>query len=176
VLRDEVARTRPGLRLGPALQVAPDDTLPGGMLVLDLPHARALSGRVEAAREARERAREALEETLRASLARVEQARAAYAAGREALVEHALPRAVDTERVWRAARARFEADPMAAESVGMALRDRAMALLDLFDVRHDLVLAWLDLQEVIGPAPRPLPGDEALADTRSVDSAPEVRP
>jgi len=167
MLRDEVAWTRPGLRLGPALQIRPDETLPGGMLVLDLPHARALSGRVEAARQARERAREELEEALRASLARIEQARAEYEAARAALAEHALPREADTSRVWRAARARFEVDPLAAEGVGMALRDRAMALLDLLDVRHEVVLAWLDLEQALGPAPRPLPGDEALVRARA---------
>jgi outer membrane protein TolC len=175
VLRGEVARTRPGLRLGPALQVMPDETLPGGMLVLDLPHALALSGRVEAARQARERVREELEEALRASLARIEQARAEHGATRQALVEHALPREAETGTAWRAAQARFEVDPAAVEEVGMALRDRAMALLELLDVRHESVLAWLDLEEVIGPGPRPLPGDEALADARSAGSTAEVR-
>lgn len=169
MLRDEVARTRPGLRLGPALEIGPDDTLPGGLLALDLPHARALSGRVEAAREAREGAGEALEEELRASLARIEQARAEHALARAALAEHALPRAEQTGRVWRAARARFEVDPMAVEELGMALRDRAMALLDLYDVRHAVVLAWLDLEEVIGPAPRPLPGAQALAEAQRAE-------
>jgi outer membrane protein TolC len=162
-LREEVARTRPGLRLGPAVEIGPDDTLSGGLLVLDLPHALALSGRVAAALEARERAREELEELLRAALARIEQARGEYLAARAALGAHAWPRAEHTDQAWQAARARFAVEPAAAEEFGMALRDRAMALQDLVDVRHEAVLAWLDLLEVLGPGPRPLPGDEALA-------------
>jgi outer membrane protein TolC len=166
LLRDEVARTRPGLRLGPAWQITPDDSLPGGMLVLDLPHARALSGRVEAARQMRERAREELEEQLRASLARIEQARTEYEAAREALATHAASRELETNTVWRAACARFAIDPLAVEGVGMALRDRASALLDLFDVRRELVLAWLEMEAELGPEPRPLPGAEALSAAR----------
>jgi len=170
VLRDEVAETRPGLRIGPALKFTPDDVLPGGVLVLDLPHG--LSGRVEAARQARERAREELEEALRASLTRQSAAHERYRAARAALADHAVPRERDTELVWRAARARFAVEPGAAEELGMALRDRAMALADLFDVRGQLVAAWLDLDEVVGPAARPLPGAEALA---HADESAEVR-
>jgi outer membrane protein TolC len=175
ILRDEVARTRPGVRLGPALDVRPDETLPGGMLVIDLPHARALSGRVEAARQTREQVREELEETLRSSLARIEQARTQYETARQALAGHALAREAETDVAWRAARARFQVDPAAAEQVGMALRDRAMALSDLFDVRREIVLAWLNLEELIGPEPRPLPNGEPLADARTLDGS-EVRP
>ncbi|MSR63374.1 MAG: TolC family protein [Planctomycetes bacterium] len=171
MLRDEVAESRPGLRLGPALQFTPADTLPGGVLVLDLPHG--LSGRVEAARQARERAREELEEALRANLTRQSAARERFRAARAALADHAAPRERDTEIVWRAARARFAVEPAAAEELGMALRDRAMALTDLFDVRSELVTAWLDLGEAIGPPARPLPGDEALA--RSTEAAEERR-
>lgn len=143
MLRDEVAKTRPGVRIGPALDILPDDTLPGGVLVIDVPHARALSGRVEAARQTRERIREELEETLRASLARIEQARAQYVTAKQALAAHAVAREAETDVAWRAARARFQVDPAAAEQVGMALRDRAMALSDLFDVRREIILAWL---------------------------------
>jgi outer membrane protein TolC len=176
VLRDEVARTRPGLRLGPALQFTPDETLPGGVLVLDLPHARALSGRVEAARQARERARENLEELLRASLARVEAARTQYESARGALAQHATARDADTNRVWLAARARFEVDPMAADELGMALRDRAMALLDLSEVKNEMVLAWLDIEEATGPAPRPLPGEEPPDDARRAELSRGTQP
>ncbi len=159
LLRDEVARTRPGLRLGPALELTVDDSLLGGMLVLDLPHARALSARVGAALEVREGAREALEETLRAELARIEEQRARFDEAIAALAEHVVPRAVESEREWRAARARFDVDPLRAEEVGMALRDRAMALGSLWEVRHEAVLAWLDLEEAIGPAgPQPTDG------------------
>ncbi len=175
MLRDEVARTRPGLRLGPALDVRPDETLPGGMLVLDLPHARALSGRVEAARQTRERIREELEETLRAGLARIEQAREQYETARQALAGHALSREAETDVAWRAARARFQVDPTAAESLGVALRDRATALSDLFDVQREIVLARLNLEELIGPEPRPLPDGEPVADVRSRGTS-EVRP
>ena len=163
VLRDEVAETRLGLRLGPALQVGPDDTLPGGVLAIDFPRAHALSGRVAAAHEARERMREELEEALRASLARIDASQGELAAMQRELAEHALPRAAETDVAWRAASARFAVDPLAADALGTALRDRAMALLALSGMRRDVVLAWLDLQAVIGPAPRPLPGEEALA-------------
>jgi len=173
LLRDEVARTRPGLRLGPALEITPDDVLPGGVLALELPHAFALSGRVEAAREARERVREELEEELRAGLARIEQARAGHETARRALEDHALSRELGSSAAWRAAVARFDVDPAAAEEVGMALRDRAMALLDLAAVREEVVATWLDLEQEIGPEARALPGDEALA--RS-GPAPEVHP
>jgi outer membrane protein TolC len=166
VLRDEVARTRPGLRLGPALKVTDGDTLLGGVLELDLPQASALSGRVEAAQQAREHAREALEEALRASLARLRQARSDYDIARDALAGHVGSRDVETAVAWRAARARFDVDPAAVEGVGMALRDRAMALLDLLEVRHEVVLAWLDAEQAIGPEPRPLPGADVAAEAR----------
>ena len=173
LLRDEVVRTRPGLRLGAALDITSHDVLPGGSVVLDLPHALALSGRVEAARQARERVREETEEELRASLARIEQARTEYATARSALEEHAQPRASASSAAWRAALARFAVDPGAAEEIGMALRDSAMALLDLAEVRQQVVRAWLDLEEEIGPEARALPGDEALAGD---DATPEVQP
>ena len=173
MLRDEVARTRPGLRVGPALDITSDDVLPGGVLVLDLPHPLALSGRVEAARQARERVREETEEEMRASLARIEQARMEYETARSGLEQHALPRATASNAALRAAVARFQVDPSRAEEIGMALRDRAMALLDLSEVREEVVRAWLDLEQEIGPEARALPGDEALA---RADDAAKVHP
>lgn len=159
-LADEVARTRPGVRLGPALELRPDDLMLGGALMLDLPHARALSGRVDAALALRELARDELEEALRDELARAAEADARLAAAREALLYHVRPQVAATERAWTAAGAAFAADPGRLEGAGGALRDRAGALGALWLTSEQLVAARLDGEEARGPERRSAPAPE----------------
>jgi outer membrane protein TolC len=152
-LRAAAAETWPELRLGPALEFGPGDTLVGGMLSLPLPHARRLRGAVEAAVEQRAAARAAFEESLRAARARAAEAQRRLQLAREALEQHVQPRETESAVAWRSAQAAFETDPTMAKDAAAMFLERGMALSDLFDTRLELALASLDFQEACGPDP-----------------------
>jgi len=151
-LRREAREQWPMLRVGPQLTWMPGETLLGGMLGIDLPFPGALDGRIAAARERREAAREALEDALVARAARARQTHEALHVALAQFEEHAPELDLSVARMLVAARAEFRADPERLDKWSLALRERVESLTSLVEARVDAVVAELDDLEARGVA------------------------
>lgn len=152
-LRDEAAARWPSLRLGPQLLWEEGDLLYGALAISGLPWPGSLDGRIAAASQEREAARERVEDALLAAQARAAGASQRLAAARGLLERDALPAAEQSARLWSAARARFSVEPMALMEWASALRMRAEVLADVEEARAELALSGLELEQARGPAP-----------------------
>jgi outer membrane protein TolC len=166
-LRREAAEQWPMIGLGPKVALGADNTLAGGILSVELPFPGSVDGRIAAAVQKRSATREAVEDALLGSLAAIRAHRRVLREGREVLESHARIADIASANMWRAARARFRADPMTLEGWSFALEHRIEPMIGMIEAREALALAALDLREALGPT---------TATTESRPLSPESRP
>lgn len=148
-LRLAVAQSWPRVGLGPRLVVGPDDTLPGGILQVDLPWPGASRARVRAAVQARALQRERVEDALlerwtavEAGVRRLGLARDQLAARKAAEVEAAA--------ALRAQKALFMTGEPGGERWPEAASDLLASRLATIDAREEVARASLELREAAG--------------------------
>jgi hypothetical protein len=152
-VRVAAARRWPALLVGPKAVLASDDWMLGGLARLELPWPPAAEAAVEAARRARDDARAALASALAGQIARIEAAAAVGAAEWHVAQVHAAT--IETARAtqFRAATARFAADPATLPEWTMAFEQRAEALSGLADARAAARRARLGFDAARGRLP-----------------------
>jgi len=151
-LRAEARERWPMLRFGPRLTLMPGDSLLGGMLGIDVPFPGAVEGRIAAAHERREAAREALEDALVNASSNVTTARERLETLLEQFEEHAPEFDAEVARMLVAAQAGFRIDGMTIDKLALAIRERVESLTSLAQARADAVIASLDYDEARGVA------------------------
>lgn len=149
-LQREARERWPTLRVGPRAVVMPDDTFFGPMFGIDIPWPGSLDGRIDAARERRDAAYEALEDGLVMARTRLDRAQRVWDESLALRDEHAPETDRSVARMLLSARAAFLVDPERLEPWSRALAERVASLSNLVRARADLVLAWLDWQEACG--------------------------
>lgn len=149
-LRRETREQWPMLRVGPTFAWMPGESFLGGMLELDLPFPGALDGRIAAALERREAAREALEDALVAAQSRVKETHDALDELLFLFDEHAPELDQSVARMLVATQAEFRVDPEKLDKWSLALRERVESLTALVQARTDVVIAQLDYEEARG--------------------------
>jgi len=149
-LQREARERWPMLRVGPRALVMPNDTILGGMFGIDIPFPGALDGRIEAAKERRDAAYEALEDALVAAQNELRRTREVYDESLALRDEHAPIRDAAIARMLVSAQATFQVDPEALERWSLAVGERVESLTALTRARADLVLAWLDAEQARG--------------------------
>ena len=145
------AEAWPDIRIGPRLRFLPSDTLTGGILDVALPWPGSVQGYVDAAVQERTKAGELLENALVAQLADAKSRRRAL---REALRTARLQGpAIEagTGEAWKAAQARFAADPASLPMWTDRLERRIAGVVAAIDAREQVILALLCYQEACGP-------------------------
>ncbi len=151
-LRATAAERWPDLRLGPKTIFTSDAIFGGFTGALELPWPGSIDGRIRAALEECERMREAVEDTLLASLAAVRETRDRLREERAAIERDARPIDAASLSMWRTARARFAIDSGALEGWALALEQRIDPMLGAIDRVERAAQAELDAEEASGPA------------------------
>jgi outer membrane protein TolC len=153
MLQSEARARWPSIRIGPMGRFEAGDSFLGGMLGIDIPFPGVLGGRIEAARERRDAALEALENELVAARARLVETREALAQALAQRDEHMNVVHSATERALNAATAEFHVDALALPDWTSALRESAASASDWIDACANVALAALDYEEARGPSP-----------------------
>ncbi len=145
----------PGLRVGPRVKIRPDDFLTGGIVSLDLPWPSAVRAEVDAAKERRTAAREALEDALASTWADVDGYRREAMLAQEIERRDVEPMAQGSARAWRGARARLSVlEGLDALELWLdALQLRANGAVAAIDARERTWLATLRFRESAGRTP-----------------------
>jgi outer membrane protein TolC len=151
-VRVACAERWPALLIGPKAVLTADDWMIGGLLRLALPWPPGAEAEVDAARAARDAARDRLIAALAATQARIAERREQEAAAEESLREHADLLLDTTARALRAAQARFAIDVAALPELAMAVDQRARALIATADARERRLVAAFDRAEALGPS------------------------
>ena len=149
-VRVAAAERWPALLIGPKAVLTSDDWMLGGLARLELPWPAAAAAAVDAARRARDAAREMLSAELAASRSRVEAARVRCDIAWQARDDHAVPIAQSRAKQLAAAAARFAADPEELADWTMAFEQRLDAVLAEVDACEAATLAAIDLTEARG--------------------------
>src|SRR6185503_17640451 len=152
-VRIACAERWPALLIGPKATLTADDALFGGILRLELPWPPAAGAAVDAARHAREAARDTLVAALAAAENDVVERRGRLRVAEEALFEHAESLSRSTGETLRAAQARFSVDAAALGEWTMALDQRTRALETRGEALERWFAATFELSEALGPSP-----------------------
>jgi outer membrane protein TolC len=151
-VRLAAAETWPTLGIGPKIVFTSDDTLPGGILVLDVPFPGSQGGRVDAALCERELARQTLEDQLLSAQREVARRRSRLDELASAWRGQGVTLDDAAESFWRASRARFRADAGSLEMWSLALEKRIEPLQNLVTSELAVISGVLDLEEACGSA------------------------
>ena len=152
-LRRRVADQWPGIRLGSLMKFRPDSFLPGGIVEFSIPFPGSQDGRIEAALQGREAAREAIEDVLVKARASLNARHLALLAAIGTLEDEAPTQESQSAAAWRGARALFAIRESELDTWVDALNLRSRGILALTEARANEIVARLDFREAAALIP-----------------------